>query len=248
MLRTSARARDFAIKPLVEALASPESHAPLGRLLARKPDWEDQFWLEFARNPVSVPLAADFLENSSLTADRIPEGPRRELYTSLRQRSLFSTLYRVAALDRKAGAGSQELAAGKFVTTANGNALGWTLHSEGSFSVGVHQRTDELQIDARGGAFGIAADRVAPVDGSRRVTITMAEPVPSNAAVKLAVQCADGSKRELTSVSLRSGQRGGQAVFSADGCGFVNIELSFNVESGRRDALIRVARIVLGSA
>jgi len=247
-LRTSSSAQEFAMKPLVEALASEESYAPLGKLLAERPEWERAFWREFSFNPVAIANAASFLESISITADRIPQVDRRLLYTNLKRSRQFDALYRIAALDREAQASTRDLAAGQFVTSDDGNPLAWTPHSEGRFATRVLEKTGELQIDAQSGSFGVAADRIVRLGEAHRVEVDMAAPVPDNAVVSLVVRCADEAKRELVRVQISSRGRGGEATFNANGCEYASLELSFNVETGRRDALFNISSITLSPA
>jgi hypothetical protein len=242
-LRTNARAREFAMKPVVGALASDESYAPLGKLLAGHPEWEVDFWREFASNPVAAANAAEFFAGSGIPLDRVPDETREELYATLKREQRFDTLYSFAARDPVAKASEATLVAGKFVSTREGNPLGWTLHSRGNASAQVHRSTGELQIDARSGSFGVAADRIVRVEGDQTLVIAMAEAVPDNARLKLAVKCADEAKSELAVISLEPGDKNGEIRFTAGGCAFASLELSFIADSGRRDAFIRVARI-----
>ena len=244
-LRTSPRVRDVAIKPIVEMLGSKDSYRPLGKLLAHRPEWENAFWGAFAQNPISVANAANFFAGSGIPIDQLSDGARRALYANLKRSGLFDSLSRLAALDPGAKAGAEALSAGKFATTSEGYPFGWTLYSRGDASAQVHQATGELQIDSGPGSFGIATDRIAPVKGHNDLAIAMAEPVPDYANVKLTVNCADGAKQELGAIALRPGDKGGTISFAAGACAFAKIALSFAIEPGRNDALIRVTSITL---
>ncbi len=244
-LRTSVRARDLAMKPMVNALASDESYKQIGGLLAQRPEWETVFWREFVRNPVAVARAADFFAASGVPLDQLEPQERRAFYVKLRREGQFDALYRLAALDSEADAGARALAAGKFATAEQGYPLGWTLQARGSFAARVHSGTGELQIDARSGAFGEAADRLIRGDQNYRLKVNMAEAMPDNAAIEVTVRCATGSARELVRVPVGPGRLAEAVEFSAQACPFAILALSFNVASGRRDALIRVASIVL---
>jgi hypothetical protein len=244
-LRTSSRVRESAMKPVVQTLASPESHVPLGRLLARRPEWEVNFWRELVRDPVGYPHVTEFLEATEIPVDRIPEESRLVLYQSLKRAHLFDVLFGLASLDPANDADGAALAEGRLTAAHGANPLGWTMHSQGSFAAQVQERTGELQIDARSGSFGVAADRVVRGGGNYRLAITMVEPVPDSAQLRLTMSCADEGNREMASIRLAAGERMGEAEFSADQCDFASMELSFAVEPGRRDAFIRVASIAL---
>lgn len=247
-LRTSARAREFVMKPVVNALASDESYAQLGKLLAGRPEWEVDFWREFANNPVATANAAEFLAGSGIPLDRIPEQNRELLYSNLKRSHQYDTLYGLAALDAGAKEGSAALAAGRFVTADGSNPLGWVLRSQGSFAARVHEKTGELQIDARAGSFGLAASRIVRVRGNYRLSVTMAEAVPEQAHVELAVNCTGDAGGELSRLILRSGEKNGELTFSSGKCEFASLQLSFTADPGRRDVLIRLADITLRPA
>jgi hypothetical protein len=246
-LRTSARAREVAMKPVVDALASAESHVPLGDLLARRPEWEGAFWREFARNPVALANAAKFFATTKITMDRVPAEDRQLLYANLKATRQFDTLASLAALDPEARQGAEGLAAGGFVTADEGNPLAWTLHSRGTYVASVRGDPRVLEIDARPGSFGLAADRIVPGGGSFRLSIAMAEPVPENATLELAAACPGEEATALGEISLGPGERTGEGTISAAGCDYASLQLLFSVDQGRRDALIRVARIALSS-
>lgn len=243
-LRTSGRVRAFAMKPFVETLASEASYRPIGELLSHNPDWEAEFWREFVRNPVSVDKAAAFFANSGIPVDRLADWDRNMLYANLKRMGLFESLYRLSELETRDDAGIQALAAGEFLTTEQGYPLGWTLYSRGNASAQV-RKTGGLQIDARAGSFGTAADRVARVAGSDELRLVMAEPVPGNARLDLEAQCVDGSNRDLGTIVLGPGEREGELLVPDDACSFASFKLSFAVQPGRRDALIRIAGVEL---
>lgn len=246
-LRTNVRAREFAMKPVVEALGSPESYASFAELLAKRPEWEWEFWREFARNPVGNANAVGFFRETGISVNQIPNDLRRNLYVNLKRSQNYQALNDLAALDSDARSGLQDLRDGKFVSIDSGNPLGWALYSRGNFAARLVGATRELQIDARSGSFAVAADRPARGGGRQRVTVGMAEPVPPNVGLELAVRCADSTRRKLAIVALETGDSGGQADFSSN-CDFVILELSFESEPGRQDALIRVASIALTPA
>lgn len=244
-LRISRRAREAAIVPVVGLSGSPEGQSALGELLRQRPAWETAFWREFARNPVALASAGAFFESTGLSIEQVPEQSRRALYANLKRQGHFDALYRLAALDPAAVAGAEALSAGEFIAANGANPLGWTLNSRGDFAARVHDTTGELQIDARAGSFGVAADRVVRLGGGYELTIRMAEPVPDNADLELALVCLGPNEAELATISLASGSDGGEARVSAGTCEFANLEVSFEVDPGRRASLIRIASIAL---
>ena len=242
-LRTSRGAREGAMGLVVGSLSSVESHMLLGDLLRRRPDWEDAFWAEFSRNPVALTNASAFFKNSGIPLQQIPEQRRPTLYANLKRSGLYGTLFELTPVDSKTGIGNQSSNAIGFGSADELNPLGWTFHSRGTFSTALHRSTDELQIDARAGAFGLAADRVMRAGRDFEMSVRMAEPVPQGVELVLSAACVDGQKQELASVLLSSGEKDGRETVPARGCDFLSLELSFEVEQGRRNPLIRIASI-----
>lgn len=243
-LRTSARAREVAIRPVVvNALANEESHVPLGELLSKQPEWEGAFWREFVQNPVAFDNAETFFSNSGISVDRIPLEDRRTLYANLKALGRFDTLRRLAALDPEARSTIDALASGRFVTADEGNPLAWTLHSRGTFGTTVRGEPTVLEIDARGGSFGLAAERVVEAGRNIRLAISMAEPVPANATIKLSLICPGESSTTLGEISLGPGERSGEELVDARACPDAALALSFSVAEGRSAALMQVARV-----
>jgi hypothetical protein len=245
MLRTSVRARESAMKPLVELLGREESFGPLGDLLTRRPEWEREFWQEFVGNPVALQNSAEFFKRTGLPIDRLLPDERATLYANLKGLGQFETLHALATLDPAAAEGAKQLAEGRFVSVKRGYPLGWTTHARGSFAAEIHPRSGELQIDARSGSFGLAADRVFRLDRNHRLGIRMAEAVPANAGVQLAAACPGSDGQLLARIVLAPGAMAGETDISAGACEFATLRLSFTAEQGRRDPFIRIASISL---
>lgn len=248
-LRTSRSAREGAMGLVVGSLNSVESHKMLGDLLRQQPDWEDAFWIEFSRNPVAIANASAFFKNSGIPLQQIPEQRRPALYANLKRSGLYGALFELAGVDSAAGTGTgtgtQDSRAIGFDLADESNPLGWTFHSRGTFSTAVNRSTNELQIDARAGAFGLAADRVMRGGRDFEMALRMADPVPPSVGVTLSATCVDGQKRELANVALSPGDKDGTETVQARECDFMSLDLSFEVEQGRRNPLIRIASIDL---
>jgi hypothetical protein len=244
-LRTSPRLRDSVTKPLVETLASEDSYKTIGKLLARRPEWESAFWHEFTRNSVGIAHAASFFAATGIPLSRLSDPDRRNLYANLRRAGEIDALAQLAMMEPTARKSAAALAEGKFVTSMNDYALGWNLRSNGDASAQIQRTTGELQIDAQAGAFGLAADRIVPIQNRATLSLRMAAPIPIDTNLKVSVSCAEGEKQELASLSLRPGDTSGEMPFSSNGCVFANLQISFAVEPGRGNALIRIARVAL---
>jgi hypothetical protein len=244
-LRVSVSARQFAMKPLVETLASEESFVPLGRLLARRPEWEEEFWPEFFRNPVGLANAERFFTESGISVNHFPVEGRSRLYTDLKRAEAFDSIVHLAAQDPSAKSGDTELIAGKFVTTTEGNPFGWTVHSQGRFSTQVSDKERGLAIDAEPGAFGLAADRIARVDGDQDLVVALSDPLPDYTSLELSAKCAHAGGRPLASLRIGAGESEGRTRLSPGACRFVALALSFAVEQGRHGASMRISRVTL---
>lgn len=244
-LRTSSRTREAAIGPMVNLLADSESHGPLGALLDRRPEWEGDFWANFVNNPVALQNAPEFFTTNSLSLDRLKPTARERLYANLKNAREFDVLRRLATLDPGTAAGVENLATGRFETTEQGNPMGWILHSQGNFAARVLPSTGELLIDAQAGSFGVAAERVFPIAQAYALEVRMAEPLPENARLDLTATCAMSGGDTLGRVVLGPGERGGQTELAGRDCDFGDLQLSFSVDPGRRDAFIQVAGILL---
>lgn len=244
-LRTSRRAREGAIGPVVSLVGSPESHMALGGLLRQRPDWENAFWSAFAGNPAALANAGQFFENSGLSVAQIREGTLQRLYANLKRTENFEALFQLAELDSETASSAAALAEGKFVEAGAGSPLGWALRSRGEFAARMHDTTGELQIDARAGSFGVAADRVVRGGRDYRMSLTMVEPVPGSASVRLTATCAGEQGVELARISLEPGEEGAQTSVPAANCPFFALALSFRAQPGRSNPLIRIASIAL---
>lgn len=243
-LRTSRRAREGSMALVVRALDSEEGHVLIGNLLRADPEWQNAFWVEFARNPVSLANAENFFLKSGIPLEKMPERFRGILYTNLKRVRYYNTLFDLARLEPEASRGQHAGAKG-FGPSDGVNPLEWTPYSRGTFAARVHQASGELQIDARAGAFGLAADRIVRGGDDFRMVLEMAEAVPPNAELKLTAVCADADRqrRSLGEIVLSSSQVRGTTAVQARDCAFINLELGFDVDEGRQDSLIRVANI-----
>ena len=247
-LRTSARVREAAMAPLVNILSQPEAHPLIGDLVKRDPEWTEDFWREFARNDVALENAQEFFTRSGINFSDVPQGIRRSIYNNLKRTRRFETLFQLAASDPDAsvagGIGSEQ----GFPVTSGGDPFGWELGSTGNFATVVNRRTGLMEIDARAGSFGNAADRVLPVSGRQELAITLSQPMPQNARVDLLARCPASGGTELARVTLGPGEKSGRTEFAAGDCRYSNVVVTFNVGQGRRDALIQIASITLQAA
>lgn len=245
-LRTSVRARESAMTPLVNMLANEDSYVPLGKLLDKRPEWEIDFWQEFVRNPVALQNSARFFARTGLPVDRLDSDARQRLYSNLKKSAQYETLFALASLDPTAKSDANSLAEGKFDTATD--PLGWSPHSEGDYASDANAASGELRIDARAGAFGVAADRIFRLDRPYQLSIRMAEAVPANATVELAAVCGNSERTKIARIVLAPGAREGAAAVPAGACAFADLQLSFTVNQGRQDAFIRVAGVSLRPA
>lgn len=244
-LRTSSRTREVAIRPLVNLLADRTSHGPLAEMLDRRPEWESAFWGEFVESPVAQQSAANFFSAAPGLLEHLKPTARTRLYANLKAARQFEALSRVAALDSRAQAAGGGIGAERFISAEQGNPFGWALQSQGNYAARVDTASGELEIDARAGSFGVAAERLFPLHQTYALEISMAEPIPENAKLKLTAACAGAGGEALASVEIGPGERRAQTHVAEGACDFGDLQLSFSVEPGRRDAYIQVDHILL---
>ena len=247
-LRTSSRVREAAMAPLVNLLAQPEAHPLLGDLLQKDPEWAEDFWSEFARNEVALDNAEAFFANNPVKFSDVTVETRRAIYNNLKRTRRFATLFHLAALDPDASISTSMDADSGFSVTSDGDPFGWQLNSTGNFATVVNRRSGIMEIDARAGSFGTAAERVVPISGQQVLGLTMAQPMPANARIDLIARCPETGGSELARVTIESGEKAGQTSFAAGACSFTNVQLTFNVEQGRRDGLMQIQSITLQPA
>lgn len=247
-LRTSRRVREAAMAPLVNILTEPQAHEPIGELLQNDPEWAPEFWSEFARNEIALDNAEAFFADSPVKFAQVPADAREAILANLKRTRRYGTLFRLAAQLPDSEISTHPAQDGTIDVATRSNPFGWQLQSTGNFSANVNRRSGVLEIDARAGSFGMVADRIMTLRGSNTVRIVMADPVPETARLDMIVKCAGADGSELARIVLGAGDTEGQARFSAGACEFTSLQLSFDVDEGRRDALLRVASISVGPA
>lgn len=241
-LRTSRKARDTAMPPLVSLLGSTDSHTVVGDLLRQQPEWERAFWGEFVRNPVTLANVLSFFENSGLSLSRVPEHNRQVLYSNLRAAGQYDALFSLSSQFRNQGDSNEPR--GRFVAANASNPLAWTLRTRGDFAAHIDDSTGELQIDARAGSFGVAADKIVRGNRDFQISLRMAQQVDDSASLRLTATCVDGSRRRTLSRGvLGAGQDNLIIIVQAQECNFIALELAFEVREGRRNPLLRIASL-----
>ncbi len=237
-MRASPRAREAAIPILVNTLNDNRSFAPLGELLEREPEWEEEFWSNFVKNPVGLENSSEFFAATGMTTTRFDQTLRSQLYANLRQQELFRDLAFFA--DTNSANANED---GAFPAVQNGAPFGWMVYSDGSFSTRIRPDTGELEVDAEAAAAGLIAERIVGVRDSDVLTVRMAQEVPANADLEATVSCADEQGAELASAKLGPGDNTASVTLGAQSCDFAFLRVQMTIEPGRRNSLIRIAEI-----
>src|SRR5690606_31503341 len=99
--------------------------------------------------------------------------------------------------------------------------------SDGNFAALVHQGSNELQIDARPGSFGLAAERVVRFTEASMLEVLLAEPLPSGAEVWLNASCANADDGAVASIRLNAGDVAGRAELTRYECTSGTLKLFF---------------------
>ena len=102
-LRTSRQLRSTAIAPFVGLLALREGRDRIGQLIRAHPDWEEDFWTEFARNQIALQNAGSFFEETGIDFSEQPSERKAEIYRNLRRLGYFESMFALAAKDRPLG-------------------------------------------------------------------------------------------------------------------------------------------------
>src|SRR5690606_15807376 len=118
-----------------------------------------------------------------LSVSRLEPSIRRRLFSNLEDAGRYEAIFELAALSSTAS-DSVASASGSFVQKKDDDPLGWALYSEGNFATLVHPRSGNLQIDARAGSFGLAAERLVRLADENSITMQMASPIPENSVAE----------------------------------------------------------------
>ena len=239
-LRASPRAREAAVPIVVNAIGDPRSFAPLAKLLAREPEWEEDFWQEFATNPVSLDHASEFFEATGLAADRLDQATRSRMYRNLREQNSFDDL----AFFARENPDRQNLIS-PFPTIEDGDPLGWFLFSTGTYSTRSRAGGTELEIDAEAGATGVAAEKIISLDGGSSLSVYLKAPLPTNVDLKIRLSCALNDMAPITTLTVEPGATSKSARFDELGCQYANLQITISVAAGRQGALVRIAEITI---
>ncbi|MDG5747272.1 hypothetical protein P8Q88_03675 [Qipengyuania sp. XHP0207] len=237
-MRASPRAREAAIPILVNTLNDSRSFAPLGELLEREPEWEEEFWTNFVNNPVGLENSSEFFAATSMTTARFDQTLRSQLYANLRERNLFRDLAFFA--DANTGDDDKE---GAFPAVQDGAPFGWMVYSDGSFSTRIRPDTGELEIDAEAGAAGLIAERIIALDGITEFSVRMAQKIPETATLEVSAICADEEESPIATARLDPNADAAAASFPRQNCDFANVRLTMSVVPGRQNALLRISKV-----
>jgi hypothetical protein len=232
---------------MVNLARYPDGYPAIGRLLARKPGWESDFWDEFVKNPASLEYAAAFFANGTTSIDRLSDIQRTTLYENLRGSGNLAALYALADIVGRGSGTTDDPTARTFPTADDGDPVGWALHSSGNYSVSVNNSSGDLEIDARAGSFGLAANRPVLMATANTLAIRLSEPVPDGSRLEVAVVCPGADRSDSLRIVLAAGQETGGTAFSHPGCDYASLEIHFSAAAGRREVTFRIDEVSIAA-
>ena len=244
-LRTSRSARQTAMAPLHNLLARPESHAPIGTLLARDPEWTYQFWFDFASNPVALLNAPEFMRNASITPADLDPGLRLRLYRRLRAAGLYEQLFALGNLDPETRELIQAQKAGDFQQAESTNPFAWDLVTEGTHTAFIDRRDGKMKIDLEPRSIGTAASLVMPARDDERLELSVQADLPQNDRLRIIGACREGNSiREVFAVLLEGeGRQSARRDIGNPGCPFMEVAVAFDASASDRRTTIEIDRI-----
>lgn len=242
LLRTSKRIRQSAMPQFIAALAVPEGREEVIGLLSTSPDWTDDFWIEFARNPVALDHVLEFFGRQAYEFETLPEAVRMSIYTNLKKTDRFEALAQLVSRD--ASLRDSEEAKGFIVEDAQ-NPFGWALSSKGNLTAGVQQRNSSLMIDGEPGAFGRVATKLERNIGPAVLAVSSDAQKRRNMSLEVTATCA-GAQEVVARIVLGPGQSEGEAPIPAVECAFLELAISARAisQSGRAEA--QIASVSIG--
>lgn len=243
-LRTNREARTASMPAFVGLIAQPEGRARVARLVEGNPDWEVAFWSEFARNPIALENAAAFFDEGQISFADQPAELKLSIYSNLKKRRFFDTLFELADLD--SGLGREATAGDLDAWSSVGSPIGWQLISAGLVSSRYDGTRDALVVEARPGAMDTFAERLMRKGSQSRLEVALADQVPKGMRMRVSAFCATDQTRVFAEILLSAGDRraSGQLADSED-CSFLILDASISVDRGSQGGEVAISRIHL---
>jgi hypothetical protein len=175
-LRSSETVRGLVLPELVKALRTPDGRAALAGVLARRPEWREEFIRTAEGQPVSPEEASDLLERVRAKRPNADLSLERGLYLqtlvkagrSREARSVWLASYPEAERARH-----QLLFDGGFAGAAAPQPFGWSLRDTeaGRAEIVRSGRTSYLEVNYFGGRTVVVAEQMLTLDpGSYRLS------------------------------------------------------------------------------
>ncbi|MXO86781.1 hypothetical protein GRI38_12170 [Altererythrobacter aurantiacus] len=204
LLRTLGDDRGSVIALLTELLSDPRAIAPMERILRRRPNWSEQFWL-------FVPGNAQALENAATLRVRLdksmtPEDKKSDsaLIASLADAGYYAAGFRVARAVHpelnEVGINNPE-----FSSSADVAPYNWQATGSNAFAVNISERTDTLEISSSPGSSGdIIRQLVRLNPGTYRPVIMLSGDYQDQSLpeLTLSLQCAGSDERQNARLNL----------------------------------------------
>lgn len=244
-LRSSNATRQLAMIPLMSLLENPESHAPIGRLLAKQPDWAWDFWIAFSDNPIAMANAADFIKAGGVSPADTDPRLRDRLYVRLRSSGEESQLFELAMQDSQARELIEAQRAGDLSNWQEDSPFAWQVRSDGNFLASVEPKSNEIRIEAEARSLDTAGLLILPLEGEDRLFIRAEYEMPEGVSARITAQCpVESGRLQLVSLPLSSSSTSATSpVFDASACQFLDIALSFDASQANRRSTITMKKI-----
>ena len=244
-LRTSRQLRSTAIAPFVGLLALREGRDRIGQLIRAHPDWEEDFWTEFARNQIALQNSGSFFEETGIDFSEQPSERKAEIYRNLRRLGYFESMFALAAKDRPLGEQSERIPPESLASVTS--PVGWRLQSSGLVSSFYDDTREALIVDAQPGALGAFAELVTPKKSGSQLEVALERPAPEGGRLRISATCAGDRSNMLAQVELRPGETLASTPLAEDSdCAFLLLSASIAVERGSQGGVeLAISRIGL---
>ncbi|UOR14981.1 hypothetical protein [Qipengyuania aquimaris] len=237
-MRTDRDVRTNAMPAFVGMLALEEGRPVIRDLLSASPDWEPEFWTEFARNPAALVSAREFFGAGGYDLASLDDEYREPIFRGLKRVGLYESLFSLATETGQAEASVAEEKS--FVSTSADDPFGWELTSTGKYVTHLDRDQKSLLVSAEPGSFGAIAERLVRLDNEAELTVSVSEPLGDGVRLEGRLICADESRSTVGQAILNQGAKSGRGTIVKQSCNFATLALILNVEARRQDVTIEI--------
>jgi hypothetical protein len=228
-LRVSESSVPLIIPPLVQGLEREELRAPLAKLLASAPPWENDFWLEAVQRPeLAIPAARlrrdlGRKQGSTLAVDR-------GLIENLVDEGNFAEALRhYRFLTGKQAAQDLNF---PFERAPAFPPLDWELQAAGDFSAAIDPGATQMVISAGPATRDVVARRLVALEPGRyRATVDYSATLADGVTVSLALRCAETRAQPVRTTPYVPGQATSQIITTGGTCRYHLLEIEYRNDS-----------------